>query len=303
MRIAIIGGTGIGERLRQRMEPEGVVTHRPDTDFGWPSSEIVQGRISPKAKSNGAQGEPVDVLLLNRHGRGHKIPPHRLPYRANIFALKMLGATHVIATGATGSLREAIAPGELVVCDQIIDRTVNRARTFFDDAAVHVELAEPFCPVMRRWIAAAADRLDVGAHHAGTYVCIEGPSFSTRAESNMHRTIGGDVVGMTAMPEARLAREAELPYALLALPTDYDAWREDSDTVLTSIHANLERAVDGAFNLIEEALADVAVLRSERSPAADALEHAIWTDKPRIRAGEIERLAVLWRRHFEQAQV
>lgn len=302
MKIGIIGGTGIGERLLNRMEPEGISHHRPDTPFGWPSAEIVEGTI------RAGDGSEVGVLLLNRHGVGHKIPPHRLPYRANIFAMKDLGATHLISTGATGSLREDIRPGDLVVCDQVIDRTSLRARTFFDDAAVHVEFADPFCPVLRDWMLRSVDRVKTTVHKGGTYVCIEGPSFSTRAESHMHRMMGGDLVGMTAMPEARLAREAELPLVLLGLPTDYDCWRESdqgegSGSLLEELLSNLEQASEAAFRLIESALSRATELEGVACPAQDALKLAIWTDKNKIRGGEIDRLAPFWGRYFESASI
>jgi len=303
MKIGIIGGTGSGERLMNRMEPEGISCHRPDTPFGWPSAEIVEGTVRTVG------GTEVSVLLLNRHGVGHKIPPHRLPYRANIFALKEIGATHLISTGATGSLREDIKPGDLVLCDQVIDRTATRARTFFDDAAVHVEFADPFCPVMRKWLLDSAAGLETALHERGTYVCIEGPSFSTRAESHMHRTMGGDLVGMTAMPEARLAREAELPLALIGLPTDYDCWRTgdsaqgDSSSLIEEIMANLEQASEAAFGLIEAALSRADELKGVECPAHDALRLAIWTDKDKIRGGEIDRLAPCWGKYFESASI
>lgn len=302
MKIGIIGGTGIGERLLNRMDPRGITHHRPDTPFGWPSAEIIEGTVKA------ADGSEVEVLLLNRHGVGHKIPPHRLPYRANIFALKEIGATHLISTGATGSLQEHIKPGELVLCDQVIDRTTLRERTFFDDAAVHVELADPFCPVMRNWLLHSTDDAAAKVHEQGTYVCIEGPSFSTRAESKMHRLMGGDLVGMTAMPEARLAREAELPMALLGLPTDYDSWRDRSEegaekSVLEEIMANLEQSCEAAFRLIESALCRANELDGVECPAQRALELAIWTDKSKIRGGEIDRLAPCWGHYFQPASM
>jgi 5'-methylthioadenosine phosphorylase len=302
MKIGIIGGTGVGERLQNRMEPTGISYHRPDTPFGWPSAEIVEGTILSD------DGTGVGLLLLNRHGVGHKIPPHRLPYRANIFAMKDLGATHLISTGATGSLRETIQPGDVVVCDQVIDRTTQRSRTFFDDAAVHVEFADPFCPVLRDWMLRSRDRVDTRVHDQGTYICIEGPSFSTRAESHMHRTMGGDLVGMTAMPEARLAREAELPLVLLGLPTDYDCWRTAeqagvTESLLEEILSNLEQASEAAFRLIESALGRATELDGVECPAHRALELAIWTDKRKIRGGEIDRLAPFWGRYFDSASI
>lgn len=289
LRIGLIGGSGLGEVLLQQMDPEGVERHDLETPFGRPSAPIITGRYAG-----------VPIAILARHGRGHIHHPRAVPYRANIFALKMLGCTHILASGATGSLREEIEPGDVVICDQLIDRTNGRETTFFDHAAVHVEFADPFCPIMRRWLLHAAATLDdLTIHDRGTYLCMEGPSFSTRAESRMHRQWGADVVGMTALPEARLAREAEIAYALIALPTDYDSWREREasathTSLLDEIIRNLERAVNASIALIQHALSDVAPLREHPSPAHNALELAIWTDKALIDPREAKRLAPLW---------
>src|SRR3989454_5806642 len=222
MKIGLIGGTGIGQILGAAAEG---TRHEIDTPFGRPSDAIVETRWG---------GMPV--LLLSRHGPGHLLNPSQVPFRANIFALKQLGCTHILASGAVGSLREEFKPRELVIPDQMIDRTTRRAGTFYEKAAVHVEFAEPFCPVLRQILVEASQRSEVGGqsseeknpyriHDRGCYVCMEGPAFSTRAESLMHRLWGGDLIGMTAMPEAKLAREAEISYALVALVTDYDCWR------------------------------------------------------------------------------
>jgi 5'-methylthioadenosine phosphorylase len=214
MRIGIIGGTGLGAALSDAMGAAQFEAVTPDTPFGAPSGPVMIGDLGD-----------VPVALLARHGDGHLLNPHHVPYRANIFALKTLGVTHVLASAAVGSLREEIEPGDLVICDQLIDKTEGRPRTFYERAAVHVEFAEPFCPVVRRWLRDAARSFDGSVHKAGTYVCMEGPSFSTVAESHMHRAWGGDLIGMTCCPEARLAREAEIAYGLVALVTDYDCWR------------------------------------------------------------------------------
>lgn len=292
--IGIIGGSGLGDVIVGSMQPEGIAVREVETPFGMPSAPIVTGKVAG-----------VDVAILSRHGKGHVLNPGQVPYRANICALKALGCTHIVASGATGSLREGIRPGDLVLCDQLIDRTDGRARTFYERAAVHVEFAEPFCPVMRRWLTAAAATLDgTTVHPSGTYVCMEGPGFSTRAESAMHRQWGADLVGMTALPEARLAREAEIAYALVALPTDYDCWRPREPraggdaSLLEEIIGNLARATSASTNLMRAALADVTMLRDEPSPAHDALRLAIWSDKASIDPAERERLAVLWGRHF-----
>ncbi|MCA9311630.1 MAG: MTAP family purine nucleoside phosphorylase [Phycisphaerales bacterium] len=301
MRIGIIGGSGIGDRLAARLMAGGMETvrHVVETPWGPPSDAVITGRWE------GVHGGGVDVALLSRHGVGHVFPPHQVPYRANIWALKSLGVTHLLATGAVGSLRESIRPGDLVLCDQFIDRTDGRVRTFFDHGAVHVEFADPCCGVMRRWLGDAARGLaGTTVHERGVQVVIQGPSFSTRAEASMHRAWGADVVGMKALPEARLAREAEMAYALVALPTDDDCWRErggvaDVDSLLAEIRANLARASDAAYALIEAALADASVLASTLSAAHDALAHAIWSDRARMDRGEIERLGLLWGRCFD----
>jgi 5'-methylthioadenosine phosphorylase len=289
IRLGIIGGTGLGDRLIEEIGATGLAAMTPETPFGAPSGPIMTGELGG-----------VPVALLARHGAGHLLNPATVPYRANVFALKALGCTHVLASGATGSLRESIHPGDLVVCDQLIDRTDGRPRTFFENAAVHVEFAEPFCPVMRRWLLDAATGLPgTTVHERGTYVCMEGPSFSTRAESEMHRQWGGDLIGMTALPEARLAREAEMAYVLIGLPTDYDCWRPheasvDDRSLLEVIIANLNKATAASIELITRALADVSSLASSPSPAHDALALGIWSDKARVDRAEVERLDVLW---------
>ena len=297
LRIGIIGGTGLEDRLDDvgGVEIEAIECETP---FGRPSGPVLVGKVG-----GGGGREGVPIALLGRHGVGHVLNPAAVPARANVFALKTVGCTHVVAFGATGSLREEIQPGHLVVCDQIIDRTEGRPRTFFEHAAVHVEFADPFCPLMRQWLLQAARAVEgITVHAKGCYVCMEGPSFSTRAESHMHRQWGADVVGMTALPEARLIREAEMGYAMVALPTDYDCWRPradgDADSVLTEILGNLARATDASVSLLSAALRDVEVLAKSPSPAHDALARAIWSDKSKIDAKEIERLGPLWGKYF-----
>ena len=300
--IGVIGGSGLGEALGGEAGP----THTVRTPFGAPSGPIIETRWSG-----------VPVFLLQRHGPGHTLNPTAVPYRANVFAMKALGVTHLLMTGATGSLREALRPGELVVVDQVIDKTFRRPNTFYEHAAVHVEFAEPFCPVMRRWLLDAAARRPGGAdgagdrparvHDGGTYVCMEGPAFSTRAECAMHRQWGGDLIGMTAMPEAKLAREAEMACALIAMPTDYDCWRPreagggapEGVELLQEIIGNLKRATAANLELMKAALADLAVLQNNPSPAHRALELGVWTDRSKLDPGEIDRLNVLWGHRFE----
>ena len=290
LRIGVIGGTGLDEALAGEQGETILV----DTPFGKPSGPIVLTRW-----------QDTDIAILQRHGPGHTLNPSEVPYRANIYALKKLAVTHIVASGATGSLKENIHPGDLVIPDQVIDKTHKRDSTFYDDAAVHVVFADPFCPVMRQWLIDAAARLEgkVTVHETGTYVCMEGPAFSTKAESHMHRAWGGDLIGMTCMPEAKLAREAEIAYALVALPTDYDCWKPHDATIgeqdlLTEIIGNLNKASAAGIGLVKAALSDVSQLRSTPSPAHDALKLAIWSDKAKIDPDAIHRLDVLWGRHF-----
>lgn len=312
MRIAIIGGSGLEDRLSASGLLESSEAIKVTTPFGPPSAAIAVGKVA---------GTNIDVAILKRHGNGHTIPPHMVPYRANIYALKNLGVTHIIATGAVGSLREEIRPGGVVLVNQFIDRTTasgtrGQNRTFFDHAAVHIEFADPCCPVMRGWLQAAALRVQekgIEVYPDGTYVCIDGPAFLTRAESRMHRALGADVVGMTALPEARLAREAEIAYALVALPTDYDCWKQrpaatpqpghalsgGAESLLMEIIGNLHKSADAAALLIESALRDVSMLRDHQSPAHEALKLGIWTKKDLIPAAEVERLRPIWGRWFD----
>jgi 5'-methylthioadenosine phosphorylase len=293
LRIGIIGGTGLATRLFEGVEARDVEPVACATPVGAPRGPVITA----------VRGE-ISIAILARHGEGHLLNPARVPYRANVFALKSIGCTHVVAFGATGSLREGIEPGDLVVCDQLIDRTVARDRTFYERAAVHVEFADPFCPVMRGWLLKAASQLSgVTVHRSGTYVCMEGPCFSTRAEANMHRQWGADVVGMTALPEARLAREAEMAYALVALPTDYDCWRPSNpgsgqDSLLAQVMANLDKTIEASIRLLAAALDNAETLRHEPCDAHRALDHAIWSDRTKIDPAEVERLRPLWGRCF-----
>jgi 5'-methylthioadenosine phosphorylase len=298
VRIGLIGGSGLGEAMREST-PADARRHAVETPFGKPSDEILE------TEWNG-----VPVFFLSRHGPGHLLNPSRVPYRANIFALKQLGVTHVVASGAAGSLRDALKPRDLVIPDQIIDKTFGRPGTFFDHAAVHVEFSEPFCPVLRR-ILVEARSAGQTIHDRGCYVCMEGPAFSTRAESLAHRLWGGDLIGMTAMPEAKLAREAEMSYALVALVTDYDCWRNppvsataetpaDPHLLLQEIIANLKAASDNGVLLIRRAVELIAQRREEllSVPARNALKLAVWSDKSRIDRGEVDRLSPLWKKYF-----
>lgn len=287
--VGIIGGTGLGEALGALGAGE---AREVDTPFGRPSGPITLTEVAG-----------VPVALLSRHGPGHLLNPSQVPYRANIFALKALGVTHVLASGAVGSLREDLQPRQLVIPDQVLDRTFRRPSTFYEDLAVHVELAAPFCGTLRNVLAKAATGLPTRVHQGGTYVCMEGPQFSTRAESELHRAWGASLIGMTAMPEAKLAREAELCYALVALPTDYDCWRPhpagtDQVKLLEEILGNVKAATANALELVKRSLPGVAALAEKPCACQSALSLAIWSDKAGIRPETRERLRILLGRYL-----
>lgn len=265
--IGIIGGTALGQALGAL----GGTQENVETPYGAPSAPISLATV-----------EGVNVALLPRHGIGHTTPPSAVNYRANIWALKKLGVTHVIATTAVGSLREEIHPGELVLPDQLIDRTHRRIGSYFDDLAVHVEFASPFCPSVRAVLDSAANSLaNTKVHRSGTLVVMEGPAFSTRAESDLHRAWGAQLIGMTALPEAKLAREAELCYAALSLPTDYDCWRPHDGTreaFLTELRGNMQKATTAAMGLVKAALPALAKALATPCGCQRALDDAIFTD-------------------------
>ena len=275
VKLGVIGGSGLYEM------PGLGKTRRVSfsTPFGDPSDEIVTGTI-----------DGVAVAFLPRHGRGHRILPSDINSRANLWALKRLGAEVVLAVSAVGSLREKIRPGDIVVPDQFLDRTHGRRSTFFGDGVVaHVTFADPVCTPLSRALAAAARADGARVHPGGTYMCMEGPQFSTRAESHLYRKWGASVIGMTNLPEAKLAREAELCFATLALVTDYDCWKADGADVeigeiLKILAGNTARA-----QRIVRALA--GSLPERTCPCPKALEHAIITDRKAIPARTLRALA------------
>ena len=274
--IGIIGGSGLAAGIELEDAQEIPVS----SPFGEPSGPVTTGRIGA-----------VRFTFIARHGAGHRIPPGAVNYRANIDVLKRCGVTDVLALSAIGSLREEIAPGQFVAVDQFIDRTAGRAGSFFGEGLVaHVNLADPTCARLSRHVRMAAQAAGGQVHPAGCYVAIEGPQFSTRAESRMYRAWGADVIGMTAMPEARLAREAELPYALLGMVTDYDCWREDEagvevSEVLAVMHANASLARE-AVRMLAAGLPPVR----EGVGIDRALDHAIVTAPARRDIGLVARL-------------
>jgi 5'-methylthioadenosine phosphorylase len=286
-RVGIIGGTGLGDALARRLKD--VTFENPDTPFGPPSGPIQIGTLGANR-----------IAFLSRHGAGHRLNPSQVPYAANLFALKQLGVTSLIASAAVGSLQSQIAPKDLVLVDQFIDKTFRRQNTFFDKlGAVHAEFSHPCCPRLREKLRSAAENSSVRVHPSGTYVCMEGPQFSTKAESLMHRHWGGDLIGMTALPEAKLAREAQMCYALVALASDYDCWREhdpaqNKQSLLQEIIGNLNAATQNAIDLIERLLETDGGLADDRCDCRKSLELAVWTQPDAIDPQERKRLSILF---------
>lgn len=281
-KIGVIGGSG----LYQMEDMTDVEEIEVETPFGKPSDVITIGKV-----------EGVPMAFLPRHGRGHRISPTEIPVRANIWALKSLGVEWVISVSAVGSLRENIAPRDLVIPDQLFDRTKSRVNSFFEGGiVVHVTFAEPFCPTLSSLLLESARELgDVKVHQGGAYVCIEGPFFSTKAESNVYRSWGMDIIGMTALPEAKLAREAELCYATIACATDYDVWHASHESVTVEmVISNLGANVANAQRILRSVAQKIpADRRANACECPGALSTAIITDRSRIPADVKERYDLL----------
>lgn len=277
-RIGVIGGSGLYEMEGLRAKEEVTV----DTPFGLPSDRYLIGEIGD-----------VELVFLPRHGRGHRILPSDLNYRANIYGMKQLGVEWIISVSAVGSMREEIEPGHIVIIDQFFDRTRERPSTFFGDGvAGHITFADPICPTLRPVLAEAASAAGATVHDGGTYVCIEGPQFSTRAESRVFRSWGVDVIGMTNLPEARLAREAEICYATIALCTDYDCWHEgEEDVTIEVVLETVRKNVSTAHNIIKEAVSRFPLERT--CPCSEALKHAIMTPADLIPPATRQSLGLL----------
>lgn len=277
--LGVIGGSG----FYQMSGLEQVEQVEIDTPFGKPSDSYYRGRIGD-----------VVVVFLSRHGRGHRILPSELNYRANIYGMKQLGVERLVSVSSAGSMKEHIAPGDLLVADQFIDHTFKRTESFFGDGIVgHVSLADPVCADLSRDLAEAGAAAGAKIHPKGTYLCIEGPQFSTRAESNLYRNWGVDVISMTAMQEARLAREAELCYSVLALVTDYDCWHQsvkavDIAEILRVMRLNVAFAQKAIVNLART-LAD----HPRQCSCGSALKDAIITDRSVIPAESAARLELI----------
>jgi len=276
--LGVIGGSGLYQMAGiERGEWVPV-----DTPFGVPSDDYFVGEL-----------EGVRVVFLPRHGRGHRLLPSELNFRANIFGMKKLGVERLIAVSAVGSLKKEIAVSDIVIPDQFIDRTTRRISTFFGRGLVaHVSFADPTCRDLSQLLADVGRAIEVPTHLGGTYVCMEGPQFSTRAESFLYRSWGADVIGMTNLQEAKLAREAELCFATLALVTDYDCWNTEArDVVAKDILAILSKNVATAQHLIRAAVARIPTERT--CPCASALKDAIVTDRARIPAAVKQELAII----------
>jgi 5'-methylthioadenosine phosphorylase len=273
--VGVIGGSG----LYQMPGLEKVREIRVTTPFGRPSDAFITGTLA------GAQ-----VVFLPRHGRGHVALPTEVNFRANIFAMKKLGVERIISVSAVGSLQEEIAPGHVVIPDQFIDRTTQRPSTFFGRGIVaHVSFADPVCAALCETIARAAREERASVHHRGTYLCMEGPQFSTRAESRLYRTWGADVIGMTNLQEAKLAREAEICFGTVALATDYDCWNEAAgDVDIEHVLAVLKQNVDLAQRIIRRAVTRPPSARS--CACGSALANAIITDRKKIPRKTIQAL-------------
>ena len=281
--IGIIGGSGLYSMPGFEAQREINI----ETPWGWPSDNFVVGTLAGKS-----------VAFLARHGRGHRLMPSELNFRANIYAMKSLGVERIVSLSAVGSLKEEHHPLEFVIPDQFFDRTRGRISTFFGDGLVaHISFADPVCPQLAAVVHTAASASGVIAKNGGTYLCMEGPAFSTRAESNVYRSWGMDVIGMTNLQEAKLAREAEICYVTVAMVTDYDCWHEEHDAVtVTDILANLNKNAENAAKVVAAA---VGAMPAERTcKCGSALAHAIITDRSRVPQATLRKLDLIVGKYF-----
>jgi 5'-methylthioadenosine phosphorylase len=281
--IGIIGGSGLYHVPGFEAQEETTIV----TPFGAPSDNYVLGTLAGRK-----------VAFLARHGRGHRISPSELNFRANIYGMKSLGVERIISLSAVGSLKEEHHPQEFVIPDQFFDRTKGRFSTFFGDGLVaHISFADPVCPEMSAVVGEACRSSDVTVKRGGTYLCMEGPAFSTRAESNVYRSWGMDVIGMTNLQEAKLAREAEICYVTVAMVTDYDCWHPDHDAVtVIDIVANLVRNAENACRVVAAAVA--AMPRERACKCGSALAHAIITDRSLVPETTRQKLGILIDKYF-----
>ena len=281
--IGIIGGSGLYSMPGFEAQEEAAI----QTPFGQPSGNFVLGRLAGRK-----------VAFLARHGRGHRISPSELNFRANIFGMKSLGVERILSLSAVGSLKEEHRPLDFVIPDQFFDRTRGRVSTFFGDGLVaHISFADPICPQMAGVVANACQRAGVNAKKGGVYLCMEGPAFSTKAESNVYRSWGMDVIGMTNLQEAKLAREAEICYVTAAMVTDYDCWHPDHDAVtVNDIIAHLVKNAENAAKVVAEAVAQMPTERACK--CGSALSHAIITDRKLVPEATRVKLGILIDKYF-----
>jgi len=281
--IGIIGGSGLYSIPGFTAQEEANI----DTPFGWPSDNYVVGTLAGR-----------NVAFLARHGRGHRISPSELNYRANIYGLKRLGVERIISLSAVGSLKEEHRPLDFVIPDQFFDRTRGRISTFFGDGLVaHISFADPVCAELAGVVGDACRSVGVTTKQGGTYLCMEGPAFSTKAESNVYRSWGMDVIGMTNLQEAKLAREAEICYTTVAMVTDYDCWHEDHAAVTVSdIIANLTKNAENASKVVAAAVA--AIPSGRQCKCQSALAHAILTDRSLVPDATRQKLGILIDKYF-----
>ena len=285
--IGILGGSGL-----YQMDGLTVLEERHvETPFGKPSDAYVVGELGGRR-----------VAFLPRHGRGHRLLPTEINFRANLFGFKLLGVEQILSVSAVGSMKLAYEPGHVVVPDQFFDRTRHRPDTFFGDGLVaHVSLADPVCPVLAGVLADAAQAAGATVHRGGTYLCIEGPQFSTRAESNVYRRWGVDVIGMTNLQEAKLAREAEICYATLAMITDYDCWHESEEAVtVEAVMAVLGQNAALGQDVIRRAAAAAPAAGERRCGCGAALQYALFTDLAAVLLETLDRLAPLVGKYFRR---
>jgi 5'-methylthioadenosine phosphorylase len=283
IKIGIIGGSGLYDMpgLTNRSEIS------IETPFGFPSDSLIIGTLSGKR-----------VAFLSRHGRGHRIMPSDLNYRANIYAMKLLGVERILSVSAVGSLKEELAPLDIVLPDQFVDRTSGRRSTFFGDGLVaHISFGDPVCPDLLEQVHQASHKAGIASKKGGVYICMEGPAFSTRAESKLYRSWGMDIIGMTNLQEAKLAREAEICYVTIALVTDYDCWHEVHESVSTEmIIANLLKNCEAAQTIIAQTVQDLQTTKS--CQCGEALKYALITDKAVVPAETRKRLECMVGKYF-----
>ena len=285
-KIGIIGGSGL-YAMDGLINVEELIV---ETSYGATSAPIVKGNL---------EGIDADLFFLPRHGRGHILSPSEVPYQANIMAMKTLGVDWILSVSAVGSLKEEIPPGDMIIIDQFIDRTKGRPSTFFHDGIIaHTAFGDPVCSILRKFLLESTKECTDKVHDGGTYVCMEGPAFSTRAESNLYRSWGASVIGMTNIPEAKLAREAEISYATLAMSTDYDCWHNAHDDVtVAQVIATMNSNVDLARKVLRTVIPKIANYTGDL-PFAGSLPNSVMTDPSKFPSQRRSELSPLLDKYF-----